>query len=420
MNKIAVVVYCTLLSLNSYGQKLGVGDYIPRDIVEKYSVLNQTKFGLTILDFWSHSCASCIESFEKLNHIKSEIGDKVNIVLVNSETVDSTNIFFEKRLWIERPKNYLISGDEELKNLFNFRGVPFIVWLDKDFKILKTTTGRHLTLENIESYLINGELNMEEYSPVEYVQSIFKEDYCKDLLDFSFLKKSTETVNFINPQNSSFQQDILLSKFTLNRLFLYAYEGLGQIKLNRPWNINTFNLTQNSYNKLGSITESTLFDYGLKASSVVGKEKFQLMIEDLERYFKVRSYLDTVMLESVILVSKNNGLLLKTKGGVPFHSFKKSGKTLRSEPINSQKRVLVNKPYSQFINTIRNLVEVSLEMPFYDEIAFNGNVDVSFDSIVLEFCTFELLQEALKDYGLELKIQLRPAAVVVVESIFTD
>ncbi|MBK8087718.1 MAG: redoxin domain-containing protein [Chitinophagaceae bacterium] len=50
---------------------------------------------LLILDFWNTTCISCIKAFPKLDSIQKLFGNRVQIVLVNRESKDSTIAFFK-------------------------------------------------------------------------------------------------------------------------------------------------------------------------------------------------------------------------------------------------------------------------------------------------------------------------------------
>lgn len=122
MNRFSVLLVFTLLTFHAWSQKLGVGDRLPDSLWRASGVIEPNKYKLTVLDFWSHSCGSCIASFPKINQLKQTFGDSINIVLVNRESADYTARLFELRDWITRPQVPMISGDKSIQGHFEFWG----------------------------------------------------------------------------------------------------------------------------------------------------------------------------------------------------------------------------------------------------------------------------------------------------------
>lgn len=140
-----------------YGAKgLQVGDKMP-DISFGAVINNKTgktrfsqfKGKLVILDFWSTGCTSCMAKFPEMEHLQKEFEDQIQIVLVNPwETEQQIK---ERMEHMERFKDFkfpnlpaIVSNrpyanlNEYFKNpsligkCFPALGVPHHVWIDKD------------------------------------------------------------------------------------------------------------------------------------------------------------------------------------------------------------------------------------------------------------------------------------------------
>src|SRR5688572_16330018 len=91
-------------------RKFAINDTLP-DMV----FLNVLNFGsgnlrfselrgkLIILDFWNHHCKPCVEAFPEIDSLQKKLSDRVQFILVNRESKDSTLRFFSRRRKIKKP-----------------------------------------------------------------------------------------------------------------------------------------------------------------------------------------------------------------------------------------------------------------------------------------------------------------------------
>src|SRR5690606_15989839 len=417
MNKALILLIMVLGIRVAQCQTLSIGDRLPDEIIRQSKTIRSGIHKLTLLDFWSHGCGSCVESFPKLNNLSELFGNDLNIVFVNHESKDSTEHFLTMRKWIEKPRTEMISGDKVIRNYFSFTGVPFVVWLDKDLYIRAMTPGMSVTEHNIRTYVKTGEIEAETYRPTEYLKSYFDKKFEDKLLSFGYLAEATWYVNLVKARDpNGIKTDILLSKQGIRDLFRYAYEENGKYQLNQPWHVRIVAPDPMSMPKGTNINEDVLYDYMLKLPERHRQNRYRRMKDDLEGYFSVRSYIDTVLVETAVLMSTDKGASLQSRGGKAINTFRSSSsRTLRRAVVTGEERKLVNQPYSRLTNAIGNLMEKRMEMPFVDEVGFKGNVDVTFSYLVFDFFTLDILQEALAQYNLVLDFQLRPTPVLFLE-----
>lgn len=88
-----------LLTTSIYTQEINVGDRIDiENLISASSEIpaEQLKGKWILLDFWSHTCIVCLQSFPELEALQKKFADQIQIVLVNRESKDSTDRFFSK------------------------------------------------------------------------------------------------------------------------------------------------------------------------------------------------------------------------------------------------------------------------------------------------------------------------------------
>lgn len=120
--------------------------------------LSDYKGKLIILDFWRHSCIGCIESFSYMDSLQKKFNNKIQIILVNPESKDSTERFFAKRKRIKPPNVPLITGDKLLSAIFPHDFVPHHVWIDSAGTVRYIVSANSTTFTNIEKFIKGKDL----------------------------------------------------------------------------------------------------------------------------------------------------------------------------------------------------------------------------------------------------------------------
>lgn len=156
-----------------YGQVLKIGDTVPdfeiNDVIGYSSStihLSDFEGKAIILDFWSHGCKGCIESFPKVDSLQQKYGDNLQIILVNNESRDSTERWRSKRTGIKLPSAPIVTGGGPLSTAFPQNAYPLHVWIDADRVVKHITHGWNATEANIEAFINRDTLNL---STVEFV-----------------------------------------------------------------------------------------------------------------------------------------------------------------------------------------------------------------------------------------------------------
>lgn len=116
-------------------------DFTLKDLEGKDVTLSSLKGNIIVIDFWAMWCAACKEAFGELNGIQTKFGEKKLVVLgVNLENAKPEKVAaFVKKAAI----SYTVLPDQtsSTAKLYDIKGVPSLVIIDRDLNIVKTFRG---------------------------------------------------------------------------------------------------------------------------------------------------------------------------------------------------------------------------------------------------------------------------------------
>jgi thiol-disulfide isomerase/thioredoxin len=115
--------------------------------------LSDFKGKALLLSFWSHSCAPCIEAFPHLDSMQERFKDRLQVIVINPETADSTRKFFQRKNKLPQPKIIpMVTGEKVLAKTVNVLGD---LWFDSARIFRFATESQNVTVENMQMFL-NG------------------------------------------------------------------------------------------------------------------------------------------------------------------------------------------------------------------------------------------------------------------------
>lgn len=148
-----LAILCPILSI-AQPKPLQPGDTLPEKVLSAV----EEQASLTILDFWATWCGSCAKKLPLLDSLQQQVGNKLNIVLVNSrKTKDDTakiNAFMARWQKTGQPAYQfkMISNDTILDKLFPHTALPHYVWIYNN-RYIAATNAQELTIANIKAVL---------------------------------------------------------------------------------------------------------------------------------------------------------------------------------------------------------------------------------------------------------------------------
>src|SRR6185436_18076610 len=122
IKSIVILLIASIFSINKiYSQVVEVGMSLPdhefRDVLNYKSKtlrLSDLDKKIIIFDFWGPTCVPCIQALPKLEALQKQYDKEIQIILVNTDSKDSTLRFFASRKRVRMPGLLMITGDSLL------------------------------------------------------------------------------------------------------------------------------------------------------------------------------------------------------------------------------------------------------------------------------------------------------------------
>lgn len=430
-----VFVSCLLYPFIGTGQAIQIGQVIP-DVklthIINYPVtkarLSDFKEKLIILDFWGTGCAGCIMDFSRFGKLQKIFSDKIQIIMVNKESEDSTKHFFSLHPKIKLPDAIpFVTGDSALSSYFPHRLVPHDVWIDSNNIVRFITEGYNTTSKHIQTFLEgkpmqlsvkNDNFNYVWYKPLiatldsAQLSKVYYYSYLMPKINGYSIGVSREKVH-----GSKMINKIGLNTATLLRLYTVAYSEGGKydfwprnsIILKVP-DTSIFILPKDDNLKDQFIANHT-YAYELLVPPSMADQLYNFMQQDLIRYFGYEGIIKKMKVKCLVLMKTGEDDRLHSKGGEPrTNLFSRTQDTIR---------FFINKPFAQFEWYLKGLFEArAVPAPFIDATGYKGNIDLSVNSSVIEnILDISNLNKALKKYGLILKRKKWLTNVLIIRKV---
>lgn len=400
-------------------QKLTVGQILPE--IELSGLLNYHSDKLKIsslngkviiFDFWNHYCTACIKSFPKLDSLQKAFKKDIQIILVNSESKDSTISFFKKRPRIKYPEVIMVTGDRKLREMFPAEGYPYCVWIDKS-GVVRNFSGSYSVTSNSISTFLKGKdqyfsdptlkrygspFSIREFKYLSYISQ------CHDILSLGNIEKDYANGNSI-VYTSNYCSSII-------ELFKKAYSEKGKYNFNTNYGLSLELADSFKYIKPSDVTIfdtwSAKYGYNYELRLPRSKEEhiYKIMQEDLNRYFQLEAFVKDSLIKSVILEVVDSGKI-KTKGGMPFNSLNGVDYGIQA---TDQYRYLRNQPFSILSDYLR--LWIQYYYPFYSTVSLQFNIDIKIREESINPLNIENLNEDLRKAGLKLVFEERAYPVL--------
>lgn len=387
------------------------GDPLPKTVIRdvwNYKTreirLSDFKGKMIILDFWSTGCISCLESFPHVDSVQKKFADKIQIILVARESSQTIAAFFKKKVKLHKPDVPMICSDRLLNQLLPHQGVPFNAWINSDGTLLYTGESRYLSIANLQKVIKGEEADIKAPQRKDYKYSMLDDDMVSLAGSYSCISKGKRGLQIDGGERKGFKV-ITTVPLEAADLYRYAWDGLTGFQYNfrkRP-GVSIFEESADSKKlivdrKSTEWKENNLYCYQMWVPSISRKNEWEIMKEDLDRYFGFESRVEKRSITSLVLVRKNNEDLLSTRGGTIVDTWDRAG--LRSEKTDSF-TILRNLPFSLLSKRLKAYIEYFFKLPFEDQSGYEGNIDMQFRDTALQ--NLQELKKVLQQYGLNLE-----------------
>ena len=118
--------------------------------------LSDFKGKTVILEFWATWCGPCIPAIKKLDKLKSEFGDDLEILAISHEDTNRLKKFAEKN-----NLQLTVISDEEHTATFPYKVIPHSIIIDKKGVIRAITNPKNITSKVIRELINKDEIALE-------------------------------------------------------------------------------------------------------------------------------------------------------------------------------------------------------------------------------------------------------------------
>jgi thiol-disulfide isomerase/thioredoxin len=416
-------LFCAF-AFSANSQPLTIGQSMPG--IELSNILNYEadklnmsdfKGKLVILDFWNHHCIPCFASFPKLDSLQKKFKDEIQIMLVNSESRDSTISFFKKRPKIKRPSLIMITGDRTLRELFPTEGYPYCVWIDSLGVIRKFSGAPELTAQSISNFMAGNDKYTRDPTRKQAGSPI-------NLMNFkyvSYIGLYSDTVSIGNSERQYSDDSSYLyaasNGASIEELFKKAYGEKGKYNFHTRYGFKLLVSDSSAYIRPADralfYDWSTRYGYNYELYLPASKASvfYKIMQEDLQRCFPVEASIKIKKIKSIVVKSVDPKRI-KTQGGEVIDSL--GGVEYGMQPSGLYRR-FQNQPYSLLSTYLR--LWIQYYYPFYDEVQLPYNIDITIREESVNPINIDNLLEDLGNAGFVIVFEEKACPVLYLRQI---
>jgi hypothetical protein len=356
-----------------------------------------------------------------MEEIQKKYGQKAQVLLVTKDSKERIDKLFAISPIAKNTRLPIIYADSLLSKLFYYASVPTHVWIGPDRRLIEKTSGSNTTPEIVATWLAGKSVHLfpkREFSNFEKGMPLFLEGQgrqTKHLQYYSIIANHLDGLDGLDDirieKDSGKITRILLTNKPILDLFRMAFtknqQVLSFVYLNNRTLLEVPDpgkfFFPSSPQNLSEWKSKNLYSYEIKVPTSKSGMIFQIMLNDLEKYFNVRPSIQKRKIKCLVL-SLTDSNLLKTQGGVPTWKVKDDGRST----------IIRNQAFARFISylTDNNLL---LTTPVVDETNFNGNFDMHLDHKIDDLTN---LPRELKKFGLALKEEEREIEMFVLSSSY--
>lgn len=329
--KFIILVVIAFSSLSTLSQqqkrlKLKVGDVVPDidfnmvlDSPYRNLKLSDFRGKIVILDYWNKWCGSCLEAFPKLQILQQKYKDQVVIIpisFLHKQQVVKDFLSNRKKLGLEIKLPFVVfeNTQNKLFELLPTVGYPHCIWINKEGKVLSQSSTEYINDDNIQRSLKGEKLEMPERD--------FQMDFnnSKPLLtggnggtDTAFVYRSLFTkfnnrINYtINKEFDSNRKRVYALNQTALELIKYSlYKGVSKDPFNQHIVFDQINTNDYVFN--GDKDEKYKWEQQnqhcyelILPPEFTNDEVFNIMHEDLDRFFKIKSFCEMRSVNCLVL-----------------------------------------------------------------------------------------------------------------------
>lgn len=426
--QIIPILFMLMGSTHTFAQQGGalkIGDRMPDITVELENYdspilrFSDLEGKLVVLDFWGVTCIPCIKSIPAMQALQKEFGDKIQIILVTTDSEEAVNRLAMRSPIVRELNLPSIVGDTVLSQLFEYRTVPAHAWIDEHGIVSQFVSGYLTTAENITRHL-NGEgLDLptkQEHRDFDPLQSMLTEGDGRQLRHLQYYSMIMKRVTSYDGGGGGVKRDSLTDQPLGVRIvnnsisFLYGVAFGAELdnKRNPLLNSNRQILDVRDLSRFNRPDDPSLrykwmneniYSYESNVPIHMSDFVLKIMQEDLQRYFGYNGSVVKRKVECLVLKQVGDMSLLASGGGrSKWNLGVRDSLDIR------------NCPFSFLIQGLTELYGKD-QRPLIFEAELPERIDIS---IAGDLTNLAVFREELRRYGLDLVPQKRRIEMLLI------
>lgn len=382
--------------------------------------ISDFKGKLLILDFWGIRCVSCIEAMPKMEALQKQFGSNIQILMVTKNTDAEVEKLKQKLAIVKNVQLPMFNHDTILSRLFHFVTVPTHVWIDENGIVRQITDGWETTAQRIERHLKGEKVHMalkkdsKDFNPSVPLWLEGGGRQVKHLKYYSFIMErlTDSRTSTFRPRYDSSRNLIGLFAQNLSviQLFQMAFNEAGPVW---PYQYTSRVLLEfpdaekyvfpKDPEQVDEWCNKNLYCYELSLPKEKVEKRYEVMKQDLERFFGLRGTIEKRKVKCLVLKRTTSEDLIKTKS-----------KDFASELHPLHTHLIAKRcPWKQVFRQLEVVYQHS-HFPFLDETNYKGDVDIELNGNLNQI---PVLREALNIYGLDLVEEERQLDMLVIKKV---
>jgi thiol-disulfide isomerase/thioredoxin len=400
-----------------------IGDQLPDSVFAVHNYprtelgLKDIKKKLIILDMWGVNCTGCILGLPDMESLQERFKDQVQIIVT---TKDSWQAVEQLKKRVDLVKNStlpFITGENTLASMFAYDGLPHMIWLDGDGKVIYNTPKPIASAKYISDFLAGKRMDIRETKDTIIEDDMISEPVSKTM---SLIHHGDFAVSsYLAPHNEdrysyfsySLARNDDTARYKMVRLFPADFNTLYKIAAGLDDDAQVAysntriikNFKDPGQYAPDEVENKNEFDYQLltKRKEITRNQFFRLMQRELDAYFKVESSLQNRALPCYVL--KRTGNTAKLRPGAPKLQLGIKGHILTTNYC-ALDRVL------WFIN--RKRVD---HIPLVDETGLDPKLKIALAMNVDFDGRLAAVRRSLAPYGLTVTKESRKMSCIVID-----
>jgi hypothetical protein len=339
--------------------------------------------------------------------MQKKFAGRVAFILVYRETGTQLREFFKQHRRIKLPYVPVITSAGWLFELLPLNSLQANVWIDAGGMVRYVTMDYSVTAGRIEAFLAGHAVDVTNIeAPTREAEKPMIDFKPGTLAAYSYVGHCKEGLNIGNGiWKDSQQVRLACNCMSITELCKRAFEERGRYRFVVPASIEIqlpdslrFVRPRNE-EQMDQWMRKYCFNYELMVPLDQEAMLYEMMQEDMRRYFGVEVRVLQKKVPSLVLVRTMKEDKLKTKGGLAMYQLYAS---TDYHSMQDSARYLTNEPFEMLSRILKGWVEHALGYPFFNETGYEGRIDIEMGGEVVDHISLAGLKKALKPYGLDL------------------